>query len=156
MPRSWAPSLVPDGDDQNVFLVVDDFGRYGRAYRETDVADLETVIIDLLYGQYNNPIRVVGFNTAEGWSQDVSADVADELRRRCASITPLPSALALAVWSRSLTLPSAHWPDTIGRGGKPAAAPPSSGDLLGYDEYVSSFPENEAMDTQDRALCFER
>jgi hypothetical protein len=28
-------------------------------------------------------VRVVGFNTAEGWSQDVSADVARELRRRC-------------------------------------------------------------------------
>jgi hypothetical protein len=25
----------------------------------------------------------VGFNTAGGWSQDVSADVAQELRRRC-------------------------------------------------------------------------
>ena len=30
-----------------------------------------------------NPVRVVGFNTAEGWSQGVSADVARELRRRC-------------------------------------------------------------------------
>jgi hypothetical protein len=37
----------------------------------------------LLDGQYKKPIRVIGFNTAEGWSQDVSADVADELRRRC-------------------------------------------------------------------------
>jgi hypothetical protein len=26
---------------------------------------------------------VVGFNTTEEWSQDVSADVAQELRRRC-------------------------------------------------------------------------
>jgi hypothetical protein len=48
------PSIGPDGDDQNVYLVVDDFGRNRRAYRETDVenADLETVIIDLLDGQY--------------------------------------------------------------------------------------------------------
>jgi hypothetical protein len=28
-------------------------------------------------------VRVVGFNTVEGWSQDVSADVAQELRPRC-------------------------------------------------------------------------
>ena len=86
MPRlGRAPSIVPEGDDQNVYLVVDDFGRHGRAYRETDVesADLETVIIDLLDGQYKNPVRVVSFNTAEKWSQDVSADVAQELRRRC-------------------------------------------------------------------------
>jgi hypothetical protein len=80
-----APPIVPDGDDQNVYLVVDDFGRNGRAYRETDVenADLETVIVDLLDGQYKNPIWIVSFNTAEKWSQDVSADVAQELRQRC-------------------------------------------------------------------------
>jgi hypothetical protein len=45
--------------------------------------DLETVIQDLLSGQYKNPIRVVAFNTAERWSEDVSEDVAHELRRRC-------------------------------------------------------------------------
>ena len=79
------PSIVPNGDDQNVYLVVDDFGRNGRAWREADVeaTDLETVILDLLEGQYKNPVRVVGFNTAEGWSQDVSSDVAHELRQRC-------------------------------------------------------------------------
>jgi hypothetical protein len=79
------PSIVPDDDDQNVYIVVDDFGRNGRAYRETDVerADLEAVIVDMLEGQYQNPVRVVGFNTAEKWSQDVSADVAHELRQRC-------------------------------------------------------------------------
>src|SRR5258708_34815450 len=60
-------------------------GRNGRAWREADVeaTDLETVILDLLEGQYKNPVRVVAFNTAEKWSQDVSADVAHELRRRC-------------------------------------------------------------------------
>ena len=55
-------------------------------------ADLETVIIDLLDGQYKNPIRVVSFNTAERWSQDVSADVAHELRT---PVTGLVSAAAL-------------------------------------------------------------
>jgi hypothetical protein len=76
---------VPKGDYQNVYLVVDDFGRNGRIYREADVetTDLETVILDLLEGQYKDPVRVVAFNTAEKWSQDVSADIAHELRRRC-------------------------------------------------------------------------
>jgi hypothetical protein len=41
------------------------------------------VIVDLLDGQYKNPIRIVSFNTAENWSQDVSEGVAHELRRRC-------------------------------------------------------------------------
>jgi hypothetical protein len=44
---------------------------------------IEAVIMDMLEGQYQNPVRVVGFNTAEKWSQDVSADVAHELRKRC-------------------------------------------------------------------------
>jgi hypothetical protein len=81
----WTPSIVPKGDDQNVYLVVDDLGRNGRVYRETDVeaADLETIILDLLSGQYKDPVRVVAFNTFEGWSRDVSADIAQELRRRC-------------------------------------------------------------------------
>jgi hypothetical protein len=45
MPRTgWTPSIVPKGDDQNVYLVIDDLGRNGRVYPETDVetADLET------------------------------------------------------------------------------------------------------------------
>ena len=46
------------------------------------MTDLETVTRDLLEGQYKNPLRIVGFNTAEGWSQDVSADIAHELRYR--------------------------------------------------------------------------
>jgi hypothetical protein len=66
-------------------LVADDFGKLGRSWRETDyeLTDLETTIQDLLSGQYQNPIRVIAFNTAEGWSQDVSEDIAHELRRRC-------------------------------------------------------------------------
>ena len=81
---SWTPSIVPKDNDRDVYLVVDDFGR-NRAWREADVeaTDLETVILDLLEGQYKNPVRIVAFNTAEKWSQDVSADVAHELRRRC-------------------------------------------------------------------------
>jgi hypothetical protein len=81
----WTPSIVPNGDDQNVYLVIDDLGPSGRVWREADAetTDLETVLGDLLEGQYKNPHRVVGFNTAEKWSEDVSADVAHELRRRC-------------------------------------------------------------------------
>lgn len=80
-----APSIVPNGDDQNVYLVVDDFAHRGRAWREADTeqTDRETVIADLLSGQYNDPICVVGLNTAERWSEDVSEDVAREIRRRC-------------------------------------------------------------------------
>lgn len=62
----------------------DDLGRLGAVWREADaeVTDLETVITDLLTGQYHDPVRVIAFNTAEHWARDVSEDVA-ELRRRC-------------------------------------------------------------------------
>jgi hypothetical protein len=86
MPRTgWTPSVVPGGGDQTVYLVVDNFGALGNGYRETDVeqTDLETVITDLMSGQFNDPVRVVGFNTAERWAQDVSRNVALEIRSRC-------------------------------------------------------------------------
>lgn len=82
---NWTPSIVPT-DDQTVYLVLDDFGSIGRAWRETDVAtaaDLETIINLLLAGEYNDPVRIAGFNTAEGWSVDASELVAEEVRRRC-------------------------------------------------------------------------
>lgn len=82
----WMPSIIPNDNDQTVYFVAEDFGKLGRAWREADydeATDLETVIQDLLSGQYNNPIRIVSFNTEERWSEDVSEAVAHELRRRC-------------------------------------------------------------------------
>ena len=54
---NWTPSIVPNDQDQTVYLVADHFGKNGRAWRKTDceTADLETVIQDLLTGQYSNP-----------------------------------------------------------------------------------------------------
>jgi hypothetical protein len=70
---NWTPSIVPSRDDHNVYLAMEDLGRLGRAWREADdsAAELEAVILDLLAGQYKSPIRVVAFNTAEHWAQDV-------------------------------------------------------------------------------------
>ena len=88
---------MPEGNDETVYLVADDFCKIGRSWREADyeATDLETVIQDLLTGQYHNPIRVVAFNTADCWSEDVSADVAAELRRRCEQqMRELPSTIS--------------------------------------------------------------
>src|SRR3954452_22518813 len=84
MPRSWTPSIVPSGLAQTVYLVLDDFGQLGRAYRETDeeAIDLESVISNLMTGQYRNPVRVVAFNIAERWAEDASEDIAREITRR--------------------------------------------------------------------------
>jgi hypothetical protein len=87
------PSLVPNYD-VTVYIVLDHFGRLGSAYRETDEeqTDLENVINNMLHGEYNDPMRVVAFNTAEKWSSDVSEDVAWEvLKRASAQGLPLPT-----------------------------------------------------------------
>jgi hypothetical protein len=72
------PSLVPADRDVAVYIVLDDFGSMGTAYRETDApsCDQQSVVDDLLTGQFNNPLRVVAFNTAEGWARDASEDIA--------------------------------------------------------------------------------
>ena len=81
---SWTPSIV-SADEPTVYLVADDFGRAGAAWHEADMdtSDLETVIQDLIAGEYRRPIKVVAFNTAERWSEDVSEDVAREIQQRC-------------------------------------------------------------------------
>src|SRR5580700_6844164 len=83
MPYSRLTPLVPNFD-VTVHVVLDDFGKAGRAYREQDEAQASfgTIVDDLLTGQYSAPVRVVAFNTAEGWSRDVSEDVAREVVRR--------------------------------------------------------------------------
>jgi hypothetical protein len=79
------PKTVPYGADQTVYLVIDRFGGAGTVYRETEVelTDLETVVSDLISGQFNDPVRVVAFNTLEHWSDDVSIGIATEIQTRC-------------------------------------------------------------------------
>jgi hypothetical protein len=81
-----SPSIVP-GFDVDVYLLLDDVGKLGRAYREVDEehVDRETVIRNLTEGQYNNPVRIVCFNTAEGWARDVTEDIAREIQDRATS-----------------------------------------------------------------------
>ena len=76
--------------------MLDQFGRrLGRAWRETDEedADRDTLLRHLMDGQYSNPIRIVSFNTNEGWSQDASEEIGAELRQRCADLGEAPPTL---------------------------------------------------------------
>lgn len=79
-----SPSMAPPGDEHDIYLVMDDFGRLGHAWAEADEHDTfrESVVRDLLAGQYNDPVRIVVFNTDEGTSRDVSAEIAHELIER--------------------------------------------------------------------------
>jgi hypothetical protein len=74
----------PGSDDVTVYLVVNDFGGFHCAYVETNIFDAkrETIIQNFLSGQYGSALRVGAFNIAEGWSRDVSEDVANELLDR--------------------------------------------------------------------------
>jgi hypothetical protein len=88
-----SPSIVP-GADRPTYLVLDHF-QSGDAWRETDEdsTDLETLLRLLMAGQYSNPVRIVSFDTGEGWSRDVSEEVAEELLQRCASRGEVPPSL---------------------------------------------------------------
>ncbi len=52
--------------------------RSGKIERD----DLETIISDLLTGQFNAPVRVMAFNTLEHWTADAS-ELAAEANQAC-------------------------------------------------------------------------
>ena len=83
--RSQTP-LAPSEPafDVTVHIVLNDFGPLGRAYVETDEtqADEATIIDNILRGEYSCPLRVVAFNTAEGWARDVTEDIARAVLNR--------------------------------------------------------------------------
>lgn len=88
------PSIVPHSAEQDTYLVLEDFGRLGRAWRETgeECTDRESLIRDLLAGEFK-PVRIVVFNTVEGWCRDVTVEIADELRRRYVECDEVPASV---------------------------------------------------------------
>ena len=83
MPRTG--SMVPYGADQTIYLVVDRLDRQGEVLHETEIerTEFETIVVDLIAGQFNDPVRVTAFNTLEHWSRDISSDIAAEIQSRC-------------------------------------------------------------------------
>ena len=51
------------------------------------------LIRDLLHEVYSHPVRIVAFNTAQGWSRDVTVEIADELRRRFVEFDEVPESV---------------------------------------------------------------
>jgi hypothetical protein len=74
-----APSLAPTFAI-DTYLVLDHIGS-SAVYPETEelAADRLVVMRDISQGQYKHPLRVVVFNTAEGWSRDVTEEIAREM-----------------------------------------------------------------------------
>jgi hypothetical protein len=83
----------PGSDDVTIYLVANDFGGFHCAYVETNLFDAkrETIIQNFLAGQYSNALRVVAFNIAEGWSRDVSEDIANEVLDRAYDADEVPT-----------------------------------------------------------------
>ncbi|MDH6259214.1 hypothetical protein [Bradyrhizobium sp. BR13661] len=81
MRQATPDSAVPYGADQTLFVVID------RLDKATEIrverSDLEAAIGEMVAGCFNDPIKVISFNTLEHWMRDISADVADEIQARC-------------------------------------------------------------------------
>jgi hypothetical protein len=76
MPRH--ATLVPAAPSATVHMVLDYLGRLGRVWREldeerTDECDIVQAIFD---SQFVMPVKVAAFNLEEGWSRDVTEDIA--------------------------------------------------------------------------------
>jgi hypothetical protein len=71
-------------NDADFYLVIEGFGARGPSFLETDLAqaDRNTIVRNFISGQYEDALRVVSFNVAEGWSRDVSEDIAGEVMDR--------------------------------------------------------------------------
>ena len=65
-------TAVPLYENNNVYLVLDELMTSGRVWRELgeEAANEQTVLELIANGEFHRPVRVIVFNTAEGWSRD--------------------------------------------------------------------------------------
>ena len=77
--------LVPYGADETVYVVEDRVVGPDGISRDVELerSGLEIIIEEMLSAQFNDPVRVVAFNTLEHWAADLSMEVAAEIRMRC-------------------------------------------------------------------------
>jgi hypothetical protein len=96
------PSLP--GNDTDVYIVVADFGTNGRSFLETDVTQADRItIVSNMISEYRDPLRVVAFNTVEGWSRDVSEEIAYDVLDRAYDADTMLSASAKRFIDRHVT-----------------------------------------------------
>ena len=73
-------SIVPESG-HTTYLLLDEIGRYGSIWRElsADEANEATIVQWIIDGQFSRPMKVVAFNLQDGWSRDVTHEVATKL-----------------------------------------------------------------------------
>ena len=75
-------SIVPNqGPEHTTFLVLDEVGHYGPVWREmSDSEANETTVVQwIIEGQFDRPMKIVAFNTDDGWSHDMTRNIATKL-----------------------------------------------------------------------------
>jgi hypothetical protein len=74
------PSIVPT-TEHTTYLLMDEIGEYGNVWREMSEGEANeaTIIRWIIEGQINRPLKIVAFNTEEGWSRDITHDIATKL-----------------------------------------------------------------------------
>ena len=91
-----------------VYLIVDNVaGWSGRARLKLEVerTDLETIIVNLVGGHFNDPVRIIAFDPKAHWSKDVSRELAEEIQTRCdIDAVPVPEHIQDFVRSHRTTL----------------------------------------------------
>ncbi len=83
------PPLVPSEGSQSIQLTGQAHKSAGDVFQDSsailgNAAPAETILQNLLSGQYAYPVRIVSFDPVEGWSRDATSDVADALAQRAA------------------------------------------------------------------------
>jgi hypothetical protein len=83
--RRQTPSLAPDFKF-DTYLVVDELETCS-VYREVDEVEANRgdVIRQITEGQFNKAVRVIAFNTAEGWARDATEDNCERYYAQCAA-----------------------------------------------------------------------
>jgi hypothetical protein len=73
--------MPPAREELTVYQVLDDLGDLGPMWREIAEASAneQAIVDDILSGQYVRPLRVVAFNTDDGWARDVTGEIAAKL-----------------------------------------------------------------------------
>ena|SRR6516162_7405334 len=74
-------SIVPDTTENTTYLLLDEIGHYGSTWREISAKDAnEAAIVQwIIEGQFSHPVKIVAFNTDDGWSHDMTRNIATKL-----------------------------------------------------------------------------
>jgi len=73
-------SIVPEAGHVT-YLLLDELQNYGPVWREmsADEANETTIVQWIIEGQIERPLKIVAFNTEDGWSRDVTRGIATKL-----------------------------------------------------------------------------